>query len=118
MLEWGEPHTKAPYWPPIDLVCELTDWAEMIRYIDNSTGICSGLSGFHYKPPFHIHNFPLFISYATGIDIELTMTTPAESPEPFHPDREEPRRPHPRRPGQWANRGAVRRARLCCECRR
>jgi aldehyde:ferredoxin oxidoreductase len=70
MLEWGDPHKKHPYWPPIDLVCELADWAEMIRYIDNSTGICSGLSGFHYKPPFHIHNFPLFISYATGIDID------------------------------------------------
>lgn len=70
ILEWGEPHTKAPYWPPIDLACELADWSEMIRYIDNATGICSGLSGFQYKTPYHIHNFPLFISYATGMNID------------------------------------------------
>ena len=70
VLEWGEPHTRAPYWPPIDLACELADWSEMIRYIDNATGICSGLSGFHYKPPYHIHNLPSFISYATGIDMD------------------------------------------------
>ncbi|MCL5057511.1 MAG: aldehyde dehydrogenase [Actinobacteria bacterium] len=70
VLEGGEPHAKAPYWPPIDLASELCDWSEMIRYIDNTTGICSGVSGFHYKPPYHIHNFPLFISYATGMDVD------------------------------------------------
>ncbi|MGI5876806.1 MAG: aldehyde ferredoxin oxidoreductase N-terminal domain-containing protein [Dethiobacteria bacterium] len=70
MLEWGDPHTAPPYWPPIEVVTEICNWSEVIRYIDNTTGICSGLSGFHYKPPFHIHNYPLFITAATGMDID------------------------------------------------
>ena len=41
-----------------------------MHYIDDSTGICTGLSSFEYKTPYHIHNLPLFISYATGIDID------------------------------------------------
>jgi aldehyde:ferredoxin oxidoreductase len=70
VLEWGEEGKVFPFWPPIDLVCELVDWQEIMHYIDDSTGICAGLSSFPYKPPYHIHNLPLIISYATGMDID------------------------------------------------
>ncbi len=70
ILEWGEGEKKFPFWPPIDLVCELVDWQEIMHYIDDCTGICAGLSSFPIKPPYHIHNLPLIISYATGMDID------------------------------------------------
>jgi len=41
-----------------------------MHYIDDCTGICAGLSSFPIKPPYHIHNIPLFISNATGLDID------------------------------------------------
>ncbi len=69
ILEWGEPGTSFPYYPSIDLICELVEWQEIMHYIDDSLGLCAGLSSFGYKPPYHIHNLPLFISYATGMDI-------------------------------------------------
>jgi aldehyde:ferredoxin oxidoreductase len=28
------------------------------------------VSSFAYKPPYHIHNLPLFVSYATGINLD------------------------------------------------
>lgn len=71
-LELGDPDKRSPspYWPSIDLVCELCDWQEIMHYIDDSTGICAGLSSFQVKSPYHIHNLPLMISYATGMDID------------------------------------------------
>ena len=68
ILEWGEEGTSFPFYPGIDVVCDLVDWQEIMHYIDDSTGICAGLSSFPIKPPYHIHNLPLFVSYATGID--------------------------------------------------
>jgi benzoyl-CoA reductase subunit BamB len=50
--------------------CEIVDWMEMMHYIDDALGICAGLSSFPLKPPYHIHNYPDFISAATGIDID------------------------------------------------
>lgn len=70
ILEWGDPGTEFPFWPPIDLICELVEWQEIMHYIDDSTGICAGLSSFPLKPPYHIHNLPLIISAATGLEID------------------------------------------------
>lgn len=68
ILEW-EPGSF-PYYPPIDLICELVEWQETMHYIDDSLGICAGLSSFPLKPPYHIHNFPKIVSAATGIDFD------------------------------------------------
>jgi len=70
ILEWGDEDKRFPFWPPIDLICELVDWQETMHYIDDCTGICAGLSSFPIKPPYHIHNIPLFLSAGTGLDID------------------------------------------------
>ena len=70
ILEWGDEDKKLPFWPPIDLVCELVEWQETMHYIDDATGICAGLSSFPLKPPYHIHNLPPIISAATGMDMD------------------------------------------------
>jgi len=70
ILEWGDPGTKFPFYPSADVVCELVEWQENMHYIDDSLGLCAGLSSFAYKPPYHIHNLPELISYATGIDLD------------------------------------------------
>jgi len=70
-LDWeprGE-HSN-PYYPTVQMSCEIVDWMEMMHYIDDALGICAGLSSFPLKPPYHIHNYPAFISSATGIDID------------------------------------------------
>lgn len=69
ILEWGDPGTSFPYYPSMDVICELVEWQETMHYIDDSLGLCAGLSSFGYKPPYHIHNLPSFISYATGKEI-------------------------------------------------
>jgi len=68
--EWGEGDNVFPYYPPIDLICELVDWQETMHYIDDATGICAGFSAFPLKPPYHIHNLPPLISTATGINVD------------------------------------------------
>jgi aldehyde:ferredoxin oxidoreductase len=68
-LNW-EPGSPAPYYPSIELVCELVEWQETLHYIDDALGLCTGLSSFPMKPPYHIHNLPQFISAATGRDID------------------------------------------------
>jgi benzoyl-CoA reductase subunit BamB len=50
--------------------CEIVDWMERMHYIDDALGICAGLSSFPLKPPYHIHNYPAFVSAATGMDID------------------------------------------------
>lgn len=70
ILEWGDEGKRFPFWPSPDLICELVDWPETMHYIDDSTGICTGLSSFPLKPPYHIHNLPLIIAAATGFDID------------------------------------------------
>ncbi|MDI7261969.1 MAG: aldehyde ferredoxin oxidoreductase C-terminal domain-containing protein, partial [Thermodesulfobacteriota bacterium] len=59
-----------PYYPPPETVCEIVDWQEAMHYIDDATGICAAVSSFILKPPYHIHNLPLIISSATGMDID------------------------------------------------
>ncbi len=70
ILEWGEEGKVFPFWPPPDLVCELVEWQEIMHYIDDSLGLCAGVSSFPIKPPYHIHNLPLFVSYGAGLDVD------------------------------------------------
>jgi len=41
-----------------------------MHYIDDALGQCAGLSSFPLKPPYHIHNYPKFISAGTGIEMD------------------------------------------------
>jgi len=70
-LKW-EPRGEfsMPYYPGIKECCEIVDWMERMHTIDNACGVCTGISAFHLKPPYHIHNYPEFISYASGIDMD------------------------------------------------
>jgi aldehyde:ferredoxin oxidoreductase len=70
-LDWelrGE--HSIPYFPTVEASCEIVDWMEKMHYIDDSTGMCAGLSSFPLKPAYHIHNLATLISAATGIDID------------------------------------------------
>ena len=69
--EWELRGEKSiPNYPPADATCEIVNWQEKMHYIDDSIGICAGLSSFPYKPPFHIHNLPLLISAGAGLDLD------------------------------------------------
>jgi len=59
-----------PYYPTVAMCCEIVEWHEQMHYIDDALGMCTGLSSFHLKPPYHIHNFPKFISAGTGIEMD------------------------------------------------
>jgi benzoyl-CoA reductase subunit BamB len=70
-LDWelrGE--NSFPYYPTVQMCCDIVDWQERMHYIDDALGMCAGLSSFHLKAPYHIHNFPKFISAGTGIDMD------------------------------------------------
>lgn len=56
-----------PYYPTVEASCDIVDWMEKMHYIDDAVGMCAGLSSFPLKPPYHIHNYPEFITAATGI---------------------------------------------------
>jgi len=69
--EWELRGEKSiPNYPPIDATCEIVDWQERMHYIDDSTGMCAGLSSFPLKPPYHIHNLPTLISAGAGFDLD------------------------------------------------
>ena len=71
LLDWefrGE--NSNPYYPTVEMSCEIVGWQEMMHYIDDALGMCAGLSSFPLKPPYHIHNFPTLISSGAGIDID------------------------------------------------
>ncbi|MBS3919901.1 MAG: aldehyde dehydrogenase [Deltaproteobacteria bacterium] len=70
-LDW-EPRgdNSNPHYPTAQMSCEIVDWMEKMHYIDDALGVCAGLSSFPLKPPYHIHNYPAFISAATGIDMD------------------------------------------------
>ncbi|MFC2071246.1 aldehyde ferredoxin oxidoreductase N-terminal domain-containing protein [Chloroflexota bacterium] len=75
-LDWeprGE-HSN-PYYPTVQMSCEIVDWMEKMHYIDDALGVCAGLSSFPLKPPYHIHNYPAIISAATGMDIDEAELT-------------------------------------------
>lgn len=77
-LDW-EPRgeNSMPYYPTVEMTCDIVDWQERMHYIDDALGMCSGLSSFHLKPPYHIHNFPKFISSGAGIDMDEAKLTQA-----------------------------------------
>jgi benzoyl-CoA reductase subunit BamB len=56
-----------PYYPTVQIACEWVDWMERMHYVDDSLGMCAGLSSWPQKPPYHLHNFPKVITAATGI---------------------------------------------------
>jgi aldehyde:ferredoxin oxidoreductase len=70
-LDW-EPRGEhsMPYYPTVEMCCEIVDWMERMHYIDDALGVCAGLSAFPLKPPYHMHNYPAFVSSATGIDMD------------------------------------------------
>ncbi|MGD9818911.1 MAG: aldehyde ferredoxin oxidoreductase N-terminal domain-containing protein [Desulfomonilaceae bacterium] len=71
LMDWefrGE--RSNPYYPTVDMSVDIVDWQEMMHYIDDALGMCAGLSSFPLKPPYHIHNYPEFISTALGIDLD------------------------------------------------
>jgi len=77
-LDW-EPRgeNSMPYYPTVEMTCDIVDWMEKMHYIDDALGMCAGLSSFHMKPPYHIHNFPKFISAGAGIDMDEDKLTQA-----------------------------------------
>jgi benzoyl-CoA reductase subunit BamB len=71
LLDWelrGE--NSIPYYPTPQMCCDIVDWQEKMHYIDDALGMCAGLSSFPLKPPYHIHNYPKFISAGAGIEMD------------------------------------------------
>ncbi len=66
-----------PYYPTPKMCCDIVDWQERMHYIDDALGMCAGLSSFPLKPPYHIHNYPKFISAGAGIDMDEEKLTQA-----------------------------------------
>ncbi len=78
LLDWefrGE--NSNPYYPTVEMSCDIVDWQETMHYIDDALGQCAGLSSFPLKPPYHIHNYPKFISAGAGIDMDKDTLTQA-----------------------------------------
>jgi benzoyl-CoA reductase subunit BamB len=78
LLDWelrGE--NSIPYYPTVQMCCDIVDWQERMHYIDDALGMCAGLSSFPLKPPYHIHNYPKFISAGAGIDMDEDKLTQA-----------------------------------------
>jgi benzoyl-CoA reductase subunit BamB len=77
-LDWEPRGEKSmPYYPTVDMTCDIVDWQERMHYIDDALGMCAGVSSFHLKPPYHIHNFPKFISAGADIDMDEAKLTQA-----------------------------------------
>ena len=77
-LDWelrGE--NSFPYYPTVEMCCDIVDWQEKMHYIDDALGMCAGLSSFPLKPPYHIHNYPKFISSGAGIEMDEAKLTQA-----------------------------------------
>jgi benzoyl-CoA reductase subunit BamB len=70
-LDWELRGENAfPYYPTVQMCCDIVDWQEKMHYIDDALGMCAGLSSFPLKPPYHIHNYPKLISSGSGIDMD------------------------------------------------
>jgi benzoyl-CoA reductase subunit BamB len=70
-LDWEPRGEKSmPYYPTVDMCCDIVDWQEKMHYIDDALGQCAGLSSFPLKPPYHIHNYPKFITAGAGIEMD------------------------------------------------
>lgn len=70
-LKW-EPRGEfaLPYYPDIPACCEIVDWMERMHYCDDILGVCAGVSSFPLKPPYHLHNYPKFVSAGTGMELD------------------------------------------------
>ncbi len=66
-----------PYYPTPQMCCDIVDWQERMHYIDDALGMCAGLSSFPLKPPYHIHNYPKFITAGAGIEMDEETLTQA-----------------------------------------
>lgn len=78
LLDWEPRGEKSiPFYPTVKMCCEIVDWQERMHYIDDALGMCSGLSSFPLKPPYHIHNYPKFISAGAGIEMDEAKLTKA-----------------------------------------
>jgi benzoyl-CoA reductase subunit BamB len=77
-LDW-EPRgeNSMPFYPTVEMCCDIVDWMERMHYIDDALGMCAGVSSFHLKPPYHMHNFPKFITYGAGIEMDEEKLTEA-----------------------------------------
>ncbi len=77
-VDW-EPRgeNSIPYYPTVEMTCDIVDWQERMHYIDDALGMCAGLSSFPLKPPYHMHNYPKFISAGAGIDMDEEKLTRA-----------------------------------------
>ena len=77
-LDW-EPRgdNSIPYYPTPPMACDIVDWQERMHYIDDALGMCAGLSSFPLKPPYHLHNYPKFISAGAGIEMDTEKLTQA-----------------------------------------
>ncbi|KIX14275.1 aldehyde ferredoxin oxidoreductase N-terminal domain-containing protein [Dethiosulfatarculus sandiegensis] len=77
-LDW-EPRgeNSMPFYPTPKMVSDIVDWQEKMHYIDDALGMCAGLSSFPLKPPYHIHNYPKFISAGAGIEMDEEKLTKA-----------------------------------------
>jgi len=70
-LDWEPRGENAnPHYPTPQMASEIVEWMEKMHYIDDALGVCAGLSSFPLKPPYHMHNYPAFVSAATGIDMD------------------------------------------------
>jgi benzoyl-CoA reductase subunit BamB len=70
-IDWNpRGENSMPYYPTVQMCCDIVDWQEKMHYIDDALGQCAGLSSFPLKPPYHIHNYPKFISAGAGIDMD------------------------------------------------
>ena len=77
-LDWELRGEKSlPLYPTVQMCCDIVDWQERMHYIDDALGMCAGLSSFPLKPPYHIHNYPKFISSGAGIDMDEDKLTQA-----------------------------------------
>ncbi len=71
LMDWEMRGERSnPYYPTVDMSVDIVDWQEMMHYVDDALGVCAGLSSFPLKPPYHIHNYPEFISAGAGIDMD------------------------------------------------
>jgi aldehyde:ferredoxin oxidoreductase len=69
--EWeNRGENSIPNYPSGEALNEIVDWQEKLHYIDDSIGICAGLSSFPLKPPFHIHNLPDLINAGAGLELD------------------------------------------------
>ena len=78
LLDWEPRGEKSmPFYPTVQMCCDIVDWQERMHYIDDALGMCAGLSSFPLKPPYHIHNYPKFISAGAGVDMDEEKLTKA-----------------------------------------